>query len=121
MSPATHQGHARENMPHPGTENISTEITIDGTNIQLTDGMVVPRYSTLRIDSVAAASGSCTGMAWNNNSCEPTGFTWQRTPSHTYIWVDILQLNSSFVVGNVSPLYADMHVLDTKSSDTTGP
>ena len=67
-------------------------ITIKDTNIPVTDGMVVPRYSILQIDSIAVATGSCTGMAWTNtspSSCEPTGYEWQRTPSHTEVSVAI--------------------------------
>jgi hypothetical protein len=111
-------------VPASGTESMSATITINGTNIQVTDGMWVPRGTILRIDSVAQAFGSCTGMGWTNttpSTCEPTGFVWQRAPSHTYVTVDIGALNGSYAVGNVWGLFPDMHVLDTHSADTTGP
>ncbi|MEP6922021.1 MAG: DUF6531 domain-containing protein, partial [bacterium] len=105
---------------------MSARVTISNTNIPVTEGMVVPRYSTLQIDSVATAGGSCTGMAWANTSepsCEPTGYEWQRTPSHTQVSVNITSGTDvfEFIVGNVWPRTTDQHVLDTQSADTTGP
>jgi len=100
----TIQAQSCEYIGDNGGQSISAQITINGTSTQVTDGMMVPRFSTLRIDSVAAAYGSCTGMGWTNTSeptCAPTGFIWQRVPSHTYVWVDIDALNSSYAVGNV--------------------
>jgi hypothetical protein len=107
-----------------GGQSISAGVSINGTSTQVTNGMWVPRGSTLRIDAVAQAYGSCTGMGWTNTtppSCEPTGFVWQRTPNHIYVSVDIGALNGNYAVGNVWGLYPDMHVLDTHSADTTGP
>ncbi|HJX92523.1 MAG TPA: RHS repeat-associated core domain-containing protein [Pyrinomonadaceae bacterium] len=107
-----------------GGQSISADVSINGTSTQVTNGMWAPHGSTLRIDSVAQAYGSCTGMGWTNttpSTCEPTGFVWQRTPSHIYVSVDIGALNGNYAVGNVWGLYPDMHVLDTHSADTTGP
>jgi RHS repeat-associated protein len=120
------QAQTCEDVPHPGTESMSAHITIKDTNTPVTDGMVVPRYTILQLDSVATADGSCTGMAWANTSeptCEPTGYVWQRTPSHTQVSVNISTGTEllEFIVGYVWPLTTGQHVLDTQSSNTTGP
>lgn len=33
-----------EDIPNPGTESISASITINGTGVPVTDGMVIPAY-----------------------------------------------------------------------------
>lgn len=73
-------------IPQPGGESISAQITINGTGIPVTDGMVVPAWTPLRIDSIATATGSCVKRAWTNtqpSSCETTGTVWERHSNHT--------------------------------------
>lgn len=117
-----------ENIPNPGTESLTARISIAGTNIPVTDGMVVPRTTWLRLDSVATATGSCIGMGWVPNAnppiCAPTGSVWQRVPNHIEASVEIstgtelLGFLVGYVWGTGGP---DQHVIDTQSSDSTGP
>jgi len=89
--------------------------------------MVVPSWTVLQIDSVATAYGSCTGMAWTNtnpSTCAPDGYTWYRVPNHTQVSVEISSGSEllGFIVGIVWGTGGiDQHVLNTESSDTTGP
>jgi RHS repeat-associated protein len=121
------QAQTCEAVPHPGTESMTAHITIKDTNIPVTEGMVVPIYTILQIDSVATATGTCTGMAWTNISeptCEPDGYTWYRVPNHTQVSVEISSGTElfGFIVGIVWGTGGpDQHVLNTESSDTTGP
>lgn len=126
-APATLQGQTCDSVPHPGTESVSAHITRKDTNVTVTDGMVVPSWTVLQIDSVASAYGSCTGMAWtdtNPSTCAPDGYTWYRVPNHTQVSVEISSGTEllGFIVGIVwGTGGADQHVLNTESSDTTGP
>lgn len=114
-----------ENIPQPGTESMSAQVTIDGTGIPVTDGMTIPRWTPLRVDSIATATGSCTGMTWANTppSCEPTGSVWERVPNHTQVSVNISSDSGEyeFIVGYVYGTGSNQHVIDSASSDTTGP
>jgi hypothetical protein len=121
------QAQTCENIPNPGSESMSAHITISGTNTPVTDGMAIPRATQLRIDSVATATGSCTGMGWvpnaNPPSCEPTGSVWERVPNHTQVSVEIstgtqlLGWIVGYVYGTGGP---NQHVINSESSDTTG-
>ena len=51
-----------DNIPSGGGQSLSAHITINGTQTEVFDGSVLPIYTQIRIDSVATASGSCTGM-----------------------------------------------------------
>ena len=121
------QAQTCDSIPNPGTESISAHITRKDTNVTVTDGMVVPSWTVLQIDSVATAYGSCTGMAWTNtnpSTCAPDGYTWYRVPNHTQVGVEISSGTElfGFQVGIVwGTGGADQHVLNTESSDTTGP
>ena len=75
------QAQTCDNIPNPGTESLSAKVSVNG--VQVTDGMVVPHWSTLRIDSVITATGSCTGMGWTNtnpSTCVPTGLSGSAFP-----------------------------------------
>lgn len=115
------------NIPEAGTESMSVQVTIDGTSNTVTDGMMVPANTVLRIDSVATATGTCTGMAWfcsGGCTCAPTGYVYNRNINHTKAWVDISTssyLNGAYTVGYVWGTTTDLNVLDTHSSDSTGP
>ena len=93
-------------IPNPGTESISAHITRKDTNVTVTDGMVIPSWTVLQIDSVATAYGSCTGMAWTNtnpSTCAPDGYFWNRVPNHTQVSVEISSGTEvlGFIVGIV--------------------
>jgi RHS repeat-associated protein len=115
-----------ENIPEQGSESIVASISVNGTGQELIDGMLVPAYTQLRIDSVASAFGTCTGMQWVCNggcSCQPTGYIYQRDVNHTHLYVEMStnQQSGNYQVGNVWPDYSPMHVVDSSSSDTSGP
>ena len=116
-----------ENIPNPETESLVAKISINGTNIQVADGAVIPSWTSLRFDSVIEATGSCTGMGWtsaNPSSCEPNGYVWERVPNHTAITVDIatetgpLNFYVGLIYGTGGP---SQHVINSAASDTTGP
>jgi hypothetical protein len=95
-----------EHIPEQGSESISATITVNSSGQELTDGMVIPAYTQLRIDSIASAFGSCTGMQWVCNggcSCQPTGYIYQRDVNHTHLWVEMStnQQSGNYQVGNV--------------------
>ena len=115
-----------ENIPDQGSESVTAFISVNSTGQQLTDGMVVPAWTQLRIDSVSSAFGSCTGMQWvcsGGCTCQPTGYIYQRDVNHTHLWVEMStnQQSGNYQVGNVWPDYSPMHVVDSSSADTSGP
>ncbi len=121
------QAQTCENIPNPGTESLVAKISINGTNIAVADGAVIPSWTSLRFDSVIEATGSCTGMGWtsaNPSSCEPNGYVWERVPNHTAITVDIatetgpLNFYVGLIYGTGGP---GQHVINSAASDTTGP
>ncbi|HKR61295.1 MAG TPA: DUF6531 domain-containing protein [Pyrinomonadaceae bacterium] len=121
------QAQTCENIPQPGSESISAKITINGTGIPVTNGMIIPAWTPLRIDSIATATGSCVERAWTNtqpSSCEPTGTVWERHPNHTQVSVEISSETGDmgWIVGYVYPTGPPyQHVINSESSDTTGP
>ena len=56
------QAQSCDNIPSGGEQSLAAHITINGTQTEVFDGSVLPIYTQLRIDSIATASGSCTGM-----------------------------------------------------------
>ena len=77
---------------------MSARITINGTNTEVTDGMVLPLHTIVRIDSIAEAYGTCT------STCPPPdGTISHRVPNHTQVGVDISSGTSVFggIVGIV--------------------
>lgn len=120
------QAQTCEHISNPGSESMSAYITLNGTPVA--EGMVVPLGSNFRIDSIATATGSCTGMGWVPNAnpprCEPTGYTYERVPNHTQVSVEISTGTDllGWVVGNVYGTGGpNQHVINSASSDTTGP
>ncbi len=123
----TAQAQSCENIPTSGTESISAQISINATGTAVTDGMVIAPYTQLRIDSIATAFGSCTGMAWSCSggcSCQPTGYVYQRNINHTNVWVDVStnqSLNGTYSIGKVWGVGSNQNVLDTQLASSTGP
>ncbi len=129
---ATAQAQSCPDIPSGGSESISASITIDGTGIPVTHGTTLPRSTKIRIDSLATAYGTCTGMFLacdNGCSCQPTGGVYNRTVNHTTVRVEAStagSLNGNYAVGQVVNLNpngttAYRNVLDTQASDSTGP
>ena len=121
-----------DNIPSGGSESISAEVTVNGTGVPVTDGMMLSTYSQIRIDSVATAYGSCTGIYRDCRAipchCEPTGAVYDRNVNHTTVDVDVSLpgWNANYIAGYVFGRYPDMttafwNVLDTKLSNNTGP
>ena len=51
-----------DNITSGGEQSLAAHIIINGTQTEVFDGSVLPIYTQIRIDSIATASGSCTGM-----------------------------------------------------------
>jgi RHS repeat-associated protein len=118
--------------PNGGGESINAWITVKNTGAPVTNGMVVPAGTQLRLDAVAESQGSCIGRAPCGNEpcdCKDSGFIYERTINHTDIWADIstaTSLNGSYMIGYVVGKHpngttADWHVLDTTASNSSGP
>jgi hypothetical protein len=107
-------------IPFGGGQSIDAGITNAATGEAVEEGAVVPSGTNLRFDSVARADGYCL--------CEETGVIYLRVINHTTVWADIFAgaLNGRYTLGYVwgkSPAgtTAFWQVLDTTSSDSTGP
>jgi len=113
---------ACEDIPEQGTESISASVTFNDTGSPVRN--VVRPYTPLRIDAVATAYGSCTGMGWSAGDCVPTGYVYQREINHINIWAQIETgngISGAYSIGKVWPTPTTMHVLDTHSPNSTGP
>jgi RHS repeat-associated protein len=126
-APPTSKAQSCDNIPHPGGQDIELEVEIEGTETKVTNGMVLPTGTQIRIDSKATAQGSCTGMGWSCPSacsCEPTGYEYERTINHTNVWADVSTntgLNGTYSIGIVWAPAGYEHVLDTKAANSSGP
>jgi RHS repeat-associated protein len=100
-----------------GGQGISPTITIQSTGAELANGAVIPTGTALRLDAVANADGSCSQVG---PGCFGEA---ERTINHINVQSDISTtggLNGHYVEGYV---FGDAyyHVLDTRSSSSTGP
>jgi RHS repeat-associated protein len=104
-------------IPNGGGQGISPTITIQSTGAELANGAVIPTGTALRLDAVANADGSCSQVG---PGCFGEA---ERTINHINVQSDISTtggLNGHYVEGYV---FGDAyyHVLDTRSSSSTGP
>ncbi len=126
------QAQSCPNIPSGGSESISATITIDGTSTVLTEQAFVAVGTRVRIDSVAQADGTCTGMALycdGGCACDETGYVYDRTINHTNVRVDASTTggpNGNYAVGSVygrnpNGTTAFWNELNTEASNSTGP
>lgn len=116
-----------------GSTGITAQATVVSSGAQVTNNMVLPASTQLRLDSVATGSGHCdlwyedwTGGSYHGCTIR---HGYERTVNHTNVWADIstaTSLNGQYVVGyvfgkNAQGMTADYPVLDTQAANSTGP
>lgn len=115
-------------IPDGGGQSISANIVEKYTDAAIPDESTVDQYTFLKIHSRAESGGRCYGRVRVEGVCVLSGQVWDRTISHTSVYVDIVStgLNGNYFVGNVygmNPNFttAEWQLLDTTLSNNTGP
>ncbi|MEK6282278.1 MAG: RHS repeat-associated core domain-containing protein [Acidobacteriota bacterium] len=117
------------NIETNGGQSISGQLKVDSTGVGVTDQAFLPRYTKLRLDSIATAFGECRTQILQGSppSCVDNT-TYNRTVNHIDIWMDVTSTgwNGQYMVGyvvgkNPNGTTAYFNVLDTQASNSSGP
>src|SRR6266516_93216 len=115
--PPTIRAQGCPTISNDGGSSISGQLKDNSSAAAVADGAVLPRYTVLRLDSIATVAGYCL-----------TCTQYDRTINHIDIWMDASTtwLEGSYMVGYVTGKNSEgttayFSVLDTQASNSTGP